>query len=468
MMIRCIIKSIVLFAIVSLCAPGVVLAKVSLEEAKALGTTLTLFGAEKAGNADGSIPPYTGGLQPLPEYDKETMQVYINPYKDEKPLYKITAQNMDQYEDILTEGTKGLFKTYPETYYMNVYPTHRSMRYLDWILENTVKNATTATTSEDYEAVMGGHETGYPYGGIPFPIPKNGYEVMWNHRCAFAPALQDKGQTAYLVDSKGGISDLPYPHNLQAKPWYDSSGYLREKFYNAYIGFNSTQLGPPRSAGIVFLGMFIPDGSVKFWFYTPGQRRCRLAPDFAYDLPISAYGGVLVWDETFIFLGRTDRYNLKLIGKKEMLIPYNSFRIVSDMEPQQFLDKNHINPEAVRWEKHRVWIVEMDRKDGARHIYKKRRFYIDEDTWMAVASESYDDSDTLWRTSFNNTYPAYDVGGMNSLTWTYYDMIKGNYMQLSVGSMLPGMWDRAYNDPDEIKKINIPSTPREVEARGIR
>ena len=39
-----------------------VMAAVSPEEAAKLGTSLTPVGAEKAGNADGSIPAWTGGI----------------------------------------------------------------------------------------------------------------------------------------------------------------------------------------------------------------------------------------------------------------------------------------------------------------------------------------------------------------------------------------------------------------------
>ena len=44
-------------------------AAVTAEEAKQLGTSLTEFGAEQAGNADGSIPAYTGGLEKVAGYD---------------------------------------------------------------------------------------------------------------------------------------------------------------------------------------------------------------------------------------------------------------------------------------------------------------------------------------------------------------------------------------------------------------
>lgn len=471
MTIKRITQTFILLAIVSICAASFCQAAVSPEEAKKLGTTLTRFGAEKAGNPDGSIPPYTGGLQPVPGYNRAKMQVYIHPYLNEKPIYSITQKNMAQYDKILTDGTKALLRKYP-SYSVDVYPTHRSMRYLDWILDNTEKNATTAKMGGAVmgDAITGTGPKGQPFPGVPFPIPQNGYEVMWNHKLAFTPVL-DQRNKAYIVDSRGGISDLPNPHEIMFKPWYDKSGWLRENAYNAVFGFFSQQMAPPRSAGIVFLNFYLPTaeaGGQKVWFYTPGQRRCRVAPDFAYDLPISAYGGVTVWDEIFGFVGRLDRYDFKLVGKKEMIIPYNAYTMTQVMPSEKIITKGVPNPDALRFEKHRVWVVEADRKAGQRHMYKKRMFYIDEDSWQIAATDSYDDSGKLWRTGQIHTFAAYDVGGMNNLTWVFHDIIKDNYAIFCLGAMEPNQFNRHYMDPNEIRKLNIPLTPQAVEARMAR
>ncbi|MDH4566258.1 DUF1329 domain-containing protein [Pseudomonas sp. BN414] len=453
----------------ALCFVGSALAAVSAEEAKRLGADLTLHGAEKAGNADGSIPEYTGGLQPVPGYNRETMQTYINPYKDEKPLFSITSANMEQYSQFLTEGTKATLRKYP-SYKLNVYPTHRSARYEDWVLKNIQVNATTAEmTGENIgDGIKGAGPDGLPLPGVLFPIPKNGYEVMWNHKLSFAPAIMHQHNQGFVVDSKGGVSVLSTPNQYHMRPWYDQSGKLRQESNGAILSFSALQTSPPQSAGVTFLNFYLPtadNGGQLVWFYTPGQRRARRAPDFAYDLPISSYGGVLMWDELFGFVGRMDRFDFKLVGKEERFVPYNAYTLTQDVNPRDALGKEHLAPEALRFEKHRVWIVEADRKPGARHVYSKRRFYIDEDSWQIVALETYDNAGKLWKNGFIESFPTYDVGGVNNNTWAFNDLVSGNYMLINAGASQPGYWNRSYTAMDGLR---IALTPRAVEAQGVR
>ena len=96
-----------------------VMAAVSPDEAAKLGTSLTPFGAEKAGNADGTIPEWTGGLA-TNAAAVDSRGFLANPFAGEKPLFTITAQNVDQYKDKLTPGQLAMFKRYPDTYRMPV------------------------------------------------------------------------------------------------------------------------------------------------------------------------------------------------------------------------------------------------------------------------------------------------------------------------------------------------------------
>lgn len=150
-------------------------AAVPADEAQQLGTTLTRFGAIKAGNKDGSIPEYTGQQIKAPTDYQPGSGIYTDPLRDEKPLYRITAKNIDQYADKLTEGQKFLLEKNPATYYIDVFPTHRTEVYPEKVLKATERNATTCKPLKDYFAV----DTNCR-GGMPYLIPKNGYEVMWN------------------------------------------------------------------------------------------------------------------------------------------------------------------------------------------------------------------------------------------------------------------------------------------------
>ncbi len=448
-------------------APGY--AAVSAQEAEQLGKNLTEFGAEKAGNADGSIPAYTGGLKSVPGYTSGADR-YINPFKDEKPLYTIDAKNLAQYESLVTEGNKALIKKYPETYHLDVYPSHRTVWYPQWSLENTAKNATTARLAGSVEgdSMSGAAPDGLPFQGVPFPIPKNGYEVMWNFKLHVSPAVIHRMASAWLVDTSGGVTGLPTTNEWYLQPWWEQDGKLRAKTFDATLGFSAQLQSPPSSAGITFLNYYLPtaaDEGQKVWFYTPGQRRVRRAPEFAYDIPIAAYGGVIFWDEVTGFVGRLDRFDFKLVGKKEMIIPYNTIDVVNTTTPRKALGTHHVDPGAMRWEKHRVWVVEATRKPDARHAYKLRRFYIDEDSWCLVSTEDYDDASNLWRVTNENTFPTYDIGGLDNISWGTNDLIKGNYFLINVGAADSGFYARSYASSEG---LNIALTPDAVVASGVR
>lgn len=444
------------------------LAAVTAKEAEQLDGPLTAFGAEKAGNADGSIPPYTGGLKDVPGYSSSSER-YVDPYKDEKPLYTVDAKNMGQYDATLTEGTKALLKKYP-TFRVEVYPTHRSVWYPDWALDNTKKNATTAKLVGQVEgdSMAGAAADGLPFQGVPFPIPKNGYEAMWNFKLHVSPAVIHRGGSAWLVDTQGGVTALPTVNEYFVQPWWDKSGQLRTKTYDSTMGFSARLESPPESAGIVFLNYYLPtaaDEGQKVWFYTPGQRRVRRAPEFAYDIPIAAYGGGIFWDEVTGFTGRMDRFDFKLVGKKEMIVPFNEIKMINSVPGKKNVADHFIDPEIFRWEKHRVWVVEATRKPNARHAYKLRRFYIDEDSWCILTTENYDDAGNLWRVTNVNTFPTYDVGGLDNISWETYDLIKGNYFIVNTGAADPSGFTKSYSSADG---LHMALTPDAVGAAGVR
>lgn len=409
-------------AVIALAAQSV-LAAVGPDEAKKLGTTLTQTGAERAGNADKTIPEYTGGLTTPPAGYEKGSGIRPDPYAAEKPLYAITAQNMAQYESKLTAGTREMLKKYP-TMRVDVYPSHRSMAFPKYVLDNTVKNATAVKTTDDGLGLEG------TYAGIPFPIPKTGNEAMWNHLLRFT------GQSSYTqydsinVDSSGKAvlattgqihMDYPYYDPKRTGASSDSDIYFRTKI--AYTA-------PARRNGEALLAQDYIN-PMKYgrraWQYLPGQRRVKLAPDIAYDTPNPGSAGASTYDDAWVFNGAMDRYDFKLVGKQEMLVPYNAFKLIYAKDPYATTTPNHLNPDYVRWEPHRVWVVEATLKADKRHIYAKRTFYIDEDSWIAVASDEYDARGQLYRAGFVYSNPAYEVPAPTSVGQSFHDFTTGGY-----------------------------------------
>ena len=408
------------------------LAAVSADEAKQLGTTLTAFGAQKAASADGAIPAYTGGLtQPPAGYVADSGK-WPDPFKDEKPLYSITAANMAQYADQLTPGVQALLKRFPD-YRVDVYPTHRTMHYPQWVLDNTLNNATNAKLTGKIE----GDGVEGAFGGIPFPIPKNGYEAMWNALLSYQRTQYEaKNVGGFLVDTSGGRTDLPILDIVEYRPYYDRAkgpGKVGGPYDRLWV----QMMTPPTQAGTTVLVDYssnYSDADQTTWAYLPAQRRTRMAPDYKYDTPAASYGGVTFWDEAAIFRGRMDRFDFKLLGKKEMIVPYNNYRL-AQMSADDVYGPKHAKPEAVRWERHRVWVVEATLKPDARHAYSKRTFYIDEDSWAFAESDGYSQDGKLWRVGLDYPFNYYDEGGgVFATSVSFYDLEKGNYFVTSLAS----------------------------------
>ena len=416
-------QTLISLALLSLTAQAA-FAAVSADEAKKLGTTLTLTGAERAGNADKSIPDYTGGLTTPPAGYVKGSGIRPDPYAADKPLYSIKAGDVAKYDGKLTAGTKELLKKYPATMRVDVYPSHRSMAFPKYVIDNTVKNATSVKTTDGGLGVEG------TYAGIPFPIPKTGYEVMWNH------LLRYNGQSYYTqydsvnVDSAGKAVLATTGQIYVDYPYWDPKRTGVSGENDVYFRTKIAYTAPARRAGeALLLQDYINPlkNGRKAWQYLPGQRRVKLAPDIAYDTPNPGAAGASTYDEAWVYNGAMDRYDFKLIGKQEMIVPYNSFKLVFAKEPMSVTTANHLNPDYVRWELHRVWVVEATLKEGKRHIYAKRTFYIDEDSWMAVASDQYDARGQLFRSGFLHSNPSYEQPSPAATGQSFHDFVGGGY-----------------------------------------
>lgn len=406
----------ILSACFVLALSGVAYGSISKEEAQQLGKTLTAIGAEKAANKDGSIPEYTGGL--VTTTNKKRKISFKDPFVNEKPLFSITINNMGQYENKLSEGTKALLKKYP-TYRVDVYKTHRTTTFPKWVNEATMKNAGKANTINNGNGIKNAHAF------IPFPIPKTGNEAMWNHLLVFSPNTQDD-TLAYTIDANGRpVLTADFTVNLEY-PYWDTSKKSVEYFFRVMQKYK----GPARRSGEALMLMEPINSSEyprKAWQYLPGQRRVKLAPDVSHDAPEPATSGATTFDDNLLFNGSMERFDWKLVGKKELYVPYNNYRMAYNSTPEDLFKKGHINPDFVRWELHRVWVVEATLKQGKRHVYKKRVFYLDEDSWIASASDQYDARGQLYRSGFAYMTPNHEYPSPRNQPLGHYDLITGQY-----------------------------------------
>ncbi|NRH26257.1 DUF1329 domain-containing protein [Pseudomonas sp. MS19] len=410
----------------SLLASGV-MAAVSPDEAAKLGTTLTPLGAEMAGNADGSIPAWTGGL-PVNAGKADDKGFLPNPFAGEKPLFTITPQNLDQYKAKLTPGQLAMFKRYPETFKMPVYTTHRSATVPANVIAATKKNATSTTMVE------GGNGLENFEIANPFPIPKNGLEVIWNHITRYRGGSLKRQVGQATPQANGSYSMVYFQDEFTFR---DSlADYDPSKQSNVLFYFKQRVTAPSRLAGNVLL-VHETLNQVKeprlAWLYNAGQRRVRRAPQVSYDGPGTAADGLRTSDNFDMFNGAPDRYDWKLVGKEEKYIPYNAYELDSPkLKYDEIIKAGHINQDLTRYELHRVWHVTATLKSGERHIYAKRDFFIDEDTWQAATIDHYDGRGQLWRVAEAHSQYYYD----HQVPWytleTLYDLVSGRYLALGM------------------------------------
>lgn len=416
---------------VAMSLPMITLAAVTQQEASKLGNELTPMGAEKAGNTDGSIPAWSGTMMGVPQGLAYTGSgdIYPDPYAAEKPLFVITNQNQANYEAKLTPGLKALFKKYPETFKVPVYKTHRDGRNSELTEKRTLWNATNTVLVNGLDGLQN-----YT-GGAPFPLPKNGAEVIWNGRLIHPhPTLV--GELDDIAVYLNGDKQKRRQEMIQEFPY----SYPQNKIGDteAQIGVNGgyvhvTVVEPARQKGqmtIVHEAMDQVKNDRQAWVYIPGTRRVRRAPTVGYDTP-DGPGGLVTVDDSLGFNGAMDRYDWTLIGKEEKYIPYHSYKFDSpEVKYNDLLMKGHVNPDYMRYELHRVWVVEANLKEGARHVYGKRRFYIDEDSWQIVLLESYDGRGDLWKVGILNTVYDYSIKGYIARAQMFHDLSSGAYISM--------------------------------------
>ena len=406
-------------------------AEISADEITRLGRNLTPLGGERAGNAEGTIPEWTGGITEPPA-GYVLGEHHRDPYAGDQPLFVISAANLDEHRDRLSVGHQRILETY-STFEIPVYPTRRSASVPQRIYDATRSIAATAKLVDDGNGVGGAAI------GIPFPIPGNGLEVIWNH------LLRYRGETVactigQAAVTRGGAYTM-VKYGLEIELRYSLPGMTEEGLDNTMVLFKQKVLAPARLAGDILLvheTMNQVREPRNAWTYNPGQRRVRRAPNVAYDNPGTTTDGLRTADQFDMFNGAVDRYEWRLLGKREMYVPYNAYKLHSDeLAFTDILTPLHVNPEHLRYELHRVWVVDATVKAGATHIYKRRTLYVDEDSWQILLADIYDNRDQLWRVSEGHVINYYEKPLIWPTLEVHTDLQAGRYLALGLDNEFP-------------------------------
>jgi hypothetical protein len=407
-------------------------AEISADQIARLSSELTPLGAVRAGNDAGTIPAWEGGITSPAEAGFPDFRAgghHPDPFASDQPLYTVNAANMGEYDAVLTDGHKALLQAYPD-YFMNVYPTRRSAAVPERIYEATARVAATATLIDGDNGVVNS------INGIPFPIPDNGVQAIWNHILRYRADMAERtiGQAAVTRD--GSYTLVKFTDNYLGL--YGLEGVQESDLDNVILYFKQRVVAPARLAGELLLVHETMDQNKenrRAWIYNPGQRRVRRAPNVAFDFPRTASDGTATSDQFDMYNGSPERYNWTLVGREERLVPYNSYKLHSNgLKYTDILKPLHVNSEHARYELHRVWVVDAELKEGTRHIYKKRRFYIDEDSWQVLAVDCYDNRDELWRVQEGHVINYYDVPTLWTTLETTTDLQSGRYLAIGLNN----------------------------------
>jgi hypothetical protein len=418
----------------------------------------TPMGAERAGNAAGAIPAWEGGLAQVPAGIAHAAGGhYADPFPGDKPLFSITGANAERHQDKLSPGQLAVLKLYP-TARMDVYPTRRTAAYPAKHYEQTRACAAKAALTADGNGVTGCS------GGVPFPVPANGLQAIWNH------LLRYWGDTfemhfVHIAPTRAG-DYIATEFEYQAQFHYGNLTMpAAEALANRRVNYMQTVVAPPRLAGEVLLVHENVDQNREprsAWIYYPGQRRVRLAPNVAYDNPIVGADGQRTVDDQFMFNGAPDRYDWKLLGKRELYVPYNSYRLSSPkLRYADIAKPGHLHPDHLRYELHRVWVVEATLKPGKSHIYAKRVFYIDEDSWAVVVTDKYDSRGDLWRSAEQHSITLYDQGIWFPTVEVHHDLHNGRYIAMGLRNQ-----EKVFYRPLKLQTADF--TPQALRGIGVR
>lgn len=413
-------------------------AQVTVQPPQELGREHTPVGAERAGNASNTIPAWTGGGVPAG-------------LAAEPPLFTIDAAHAAQYAAELPQGALALFRAFPD-YRMRVFPSHRTAAAPASVYAAIRANAVRAHAAPDGIA----YGVADAAGGVPFPIPTSGTEIVWNHLLAFWGEAREAHVSTYIASRDGTIQQTAGYREITDFPYYEATSPSDVGAY--YFKTRRVQDAPPSRVGEAYIAWQPLDvGRDRYvaWRYLPGEHRVRKAPSLSYDTPDPDASGYEELDDYYLFFGGPDRYNFRILGKREMLVPYNNDAL-NRAPPNQVMGPHHANPGLMRYELHRVWVVEGTLAPGKHHVAPRRRLYVDEDTWMVVYSEAWDEDGRLWKFSHATMMtlpdvPATIIGGQ-----FVYDLLEGGYV-----------YDFALGGPGDYLRVTAPHPPRMFEPDAL-
>jgi|TARA_Y100000816_G_scaffold292524_1_gene288337 hypothetical protein len=352
------------------------------------------------------------------------MNSYPDPFSDDEIIFTIDKENyMEFTENLLTPGQVEMFKLYPDSFKMNIYPSRRSCSVPPEVIQLTKSNAVLTHEGEGIDGVIG---------SIPFPNPKEALHHLWNHILRYRGVNIYGSSPFYIVNQDGSIN-------------YGKGEAVAINFWNPFLQSNQGLQGmimskvthPPRLADaslLVIESLNAFETPRRAWVYNPGTRRVRRAPDIAYDYKPSSNQGLTTTDQFDGFNGAKDRYEWSLIGTQQRLMPYNAYKF-HETVMEELLTPFHVNQDYLRYELVNVNVVQASLKKDKRHILPHRTMYFDLDSHNMLVEETFDDEKNIIAYREFPLINFYDQPMCLSIHAATYDFASRRYQLSSVRSI---------------------------------
>ncbi|GAC1624479.1 MAG: DUF1329 domain-containing protein [Nevskia sp.] len=391
-----------------------------------LDTELTPLGALRAGNADGSIPAWDGGLTPeRAPAGFVAGSRYADPWPDEQPLFAITGATAATHAARLTPGQLALLAALPDSYALPVYASHRSAAAPAAFYAGTRSNAANAKLLDD-----GGLKDAVS--GLPFPLlgdePDDGLRLYWNQRLRWRGLARDRILIQASIAASGEVTRLRVHERLKFMSVDSPPSKALGRALSASL---MAVIEPRRLLGLLKLEQEFLDGPILAWQRSPGPDlpQLRKTSEAGNDTPVIGSNGLLDEDQREGYAGAADRYRWKRLGTREIYVPYNAYRLhAAGTAGGDVLAARHPDPARLRYELHRVQVLDARLKPNLPGAWPRRTFYVDEDSSQILLVDLYGRDDRIQQVQEVHTLMAYDRSLLLPVVDAVYDLAGRRYL----------------------------------------
>lgn len=367
---------------------------------------VSVWGANPDANPVSGVAAWDGGIS-SPPAGFDGSQGFKSPFESDKPLFTVDAANLTQHAQYLSPGLQALVKRMPD-FRIPVYPSRRSAAFPDSAYKTVVAEAPQIRLGKEGRAL-----TGHTASSVPFPQPKTGLEAIWNVIMRRPADSVVSASASFSWDGQSAPKPVVSAEKIAWAPLFASRPQATDWVY-----LMAEVIKPASMTGDALLvneSTDFVDAPRRSWTINAGQRRVVRLPELAFDAPAGNSDALRTVDDVAGFNGSPERFDWKLLGKQDMIIPYNNYALTRKSLKYAQIPKGLLpDPALTRHEMHRVWVLEATLKPGMRHVYSKRVYYIDEDSWNIALADQYDSRGELWRTRQMYLFQAYSAPGMYS------------------------------------------------------